>query len=224
MYTLNKTIPPRQVNGLVVDCDTRDPILGATVTVVDTINNVNVYSQVTGNNGTYAFTLPDYQPLKLTATAEGYYPSTIHFNMPADETALELTNPAICLVKIPEIPKDKMVLENVYFAFDKAVLLPVSFETLDKLVASLNAYPDVVLEIGGHTDDLGSEEYNQQLSQRRAQAVVDYLISKGIAAERLTAVGYGESRPIAPNRNPDGSDNPEGREKNRRTEAKVINN
>src|SRR3546814_15836686 len=69
---------------------------------------------------------------------------------------------------------------------------------------------------------IGTETYNQDLSQRRAQSCVDYLISVGIAKDKLIAKGYGESTPIAPNTNPDGSDNPEGRQKNRRTEFKVV--
>ena len=78
------------------------------------------------------------------------------------------------------------------------------------------------VRVEGHTDSKGSDAYNQRLSQRRAEAVVKYLIGKGIDPSRLEAVGFGEGRPIAPNQNPDGSDNPTGRAKNRRTEFHVI--
>jgi OOP family OmpA-OmpF porin len=78
------------------------------------------------------------------------------------------------------------------------------------------------IEIGSHTDDVGSDKYNVALSQKRADGVVKYLISKNISADRLTAKGYGKSLPLAPNRNEDGTDNPTNREKNRRTEFKVI--
>ena len=75
-----------------------------------------------------------------------------------------------------------------------------------------------------HTDSVGTEQYNQGLSERRATAVYDYLTSNGIDASRLQGpTGYGESRPIAPNTNPDGTDNPEGRARNRRTELNVQN-
>ena len=78
------------------------------------------------------------------------------------------------------------------------------------------------IEIAGHTDNIGSEESNMKLSQARAEAVRNYLISKGIKPERITAKGYGDTQPIAYNTNPDGSDNPAGRQQNRRTEARIT--
>jgi len=84
--------------------------------------------------------------------------------------------------------------------------------------------PDLVVQIASHTDNLGDDRYNLLLSQRRAEYVVRYLAEKGISKKRLSAVGYGENAPIAPNQNADGSDNPSGREKNRRTEFSIIRN
>ncbi|MEN8719821.1 MAG: OmpA family protein, partial [Oceanococcaceae bacterium] len=81
----------------------------------------------------------------------------------------------------------------------------------------LNRYPEMLVEVAGHTDSIGGDAFNQQLSQRRAEAVRQYLIGKGISAERLTAVGYGESEPKATN------DNEEGRELNRRVELRIQN-
>src|SRR3546814_14663477 len=80
----------------------------------------------------------------------------------------------------------------------------------------------MIVEMSAHTDAIGTETYNQDLSQRRAQSCVDYLISVGIAKDKPIAKGYGESTPIAPHTNPDGSENPEGRPKNRRTIFKVV--
>ena len=85
-----------------------------------------------------------------------------------------------------------------------------------KLVAMLNATPAVRIEIGGHTDNVGSEEANLLLSENRAKAVVSYLISKGVAASRLTARGYGESVPV------DSNDTEAGRASNRRTQMTVV--
>ena len=82
--------------------------------------------------------------------------------------------------------------------------------------------PQIIVEISSHTDSKGNDNYNMKLSQRRAESVVNYLVSKGIKAERLKAKGYGESKPVAPNEKPDGSDNPEGRALNRRTDFKII--
>lgn len=118
---------------------------------------------------------------------------------------------------------ERIVLKNIYYEFDKDVLTPESKATIDTtLMQILLDNPLIIIELGSHTDSKGSMAYNQDLSRRRAQSVVDYLISKGIPKERLEAKGYGETTPIAPNKNADGTDNPEGRAKNRRTEFRVI--
>jgi outer membrane protein OmpA-like peptidoglycan-associated protein len=82
--------------------------------------------------------------------------------------------------------------------------------------------PELIVEIQSHTDSKGSESYNIKLSQRRSESVVKYLVSKGIDPRRLRAKGYGESLPLVPNDYPDGTDNPSGRAKNRRTDFKII--
>ena len=115
-------------------------------------------------------------------------------------------------------------LKGVNFDFDKATLRPDAVSILSEATEILKRYPDLRVEVAGHTDSKGTDAYNQKLSERRAKAVYDYLAGNGVAASRLVGpVGYGESRPIAPNTNPDGSDNPEGRAKNRRTELNVQN-
>ena len=115
-------------------------------------------------------------------------------------------------------------LRGVNFDFDKATLRPDAQAILAEAVEILGNHPDLRVEVAGHTDAIGTDAYNQGLSERRARAVYDYLTSNGIDASRLVGPnGYGESRPIAPNTNPDGSDNPEGRAQNRRTELNVQN-
>ena len=93
-------------------------------------------------------------------------------------------------------PEEIYILKNIQFEFDRFVLLPVSFPELDKLVKILAEKSDWKAELNGHTDDVGSEEYNLELSRNRAQSVVDYLKSKGISADRLTTHGYGKLRPL----------------------------
>jgi len=105
-----------------------------------------------------------------------------------------------------------LVLEGVEFDNDKATLRQESFAILDKTAASMQHWADAKIEVGGHTDSVGTDDYNMALSQRRAETVRDYLISKGIAADRLTAKGYGETKPVADNATE------EGRFKNRRVE------
>lgn len=113
--------------------------------------------------------------------------------------------------------RNHFILENLLFENNSAVLNENSFQILDKLIDYLNDDATGIFEISGHTDNVGSSIDNFLLSQQRADVVVDYLISKGIKAERLTAKGYGESLPIADN------NLPEGRAMNRRTEIKKLN-
>ena len=107
-------------------------------------------------------------------------------------------------------------LDGVYFDFDKATLKPEAMVVLNEAAALLNKNERVVVEVAGHTDSMGSEAYNQGLSERRAQSVQDYLVSKGVKAQRLTAKGYGESMPVASN------DTDAGRAENRRVELIVL--
>jgi len=109
-------------------------------------------------------------------------------------------------------PPQKLVLEGVNFDFDKATLRQEDIAIINRDVASLDKWGNVNIEVVGHTDSRGSDEYNLNLSQQRAEAVRTYLISKGIAEDRLSAKGYGESQPIA------GNATDEDRFKNRRVE------
>ena len=88
-----------------------------------------------------------------------------------------------------------VLIDNIFYDFDKATLRPESTEALDNLVALLNENPNVTIELSSHTDNRGSDLYNERLSQRRAESVVNYLIEHGIAADRLSPVGYGEKKP-----------------------------
>ncbi len=111
----------------------------------------------------------------------------------------------------PAAPR-KLMLEGVNFDSDSARLRPESFGVLDGAAATLKEWGEVKIEVAGHTDSVNSDAYNLKLSQRRAEAVRDYLIRQGVAAERLTAKGYGEANPVADNQTA------EGRFKNRRVE------
>ena len=127
------------------------------------------------------------------------------------------------LIVLEKIEKNKVfVLENIYYDFNKYNIRPDAAQELDKLVTILEDNPHIKIELSSHTDSVDTERYNQMLSQKRAESAVEYIVSQGIEESRLIAKGYGESQPIAPNTNPDGTDNPAGRAKNRRTEFKII--
>ncbi len=106
---------------------------------------------------------------------------------------------------------------DVMFDFDKAELRATAIPSLQKVVTVMHSYPAYLCSIGGHTDGKGDEAYNQKLSERRADSVKTWLVAHG-AANPITARGFGDTKPVAPNRKPNGSDDPEGRQKNRRVE------
>jgi outer membrane protein OmpA-like peptidoglycan-associated protein len=110
-----------------------------------------------------------------------------------------------------------MVLKGVTFENDKEVLRKESIVVLDEAVATLKRYPGLKVEVAGHTDNVGRDAYNMDLSQRRAKAVMDYFTGKGVAADRLSAKGYGETQPVASNAKAD------GRAQNRRVELRALN-
>ena len=111
---------------------------------------------------------------------------------------------------------------DVLFDFDKSDLKPVAVDSLSKVAAVLKGMPNSPATVDGHTDGKGDAAYNQKLSERRANSVRDWLVRQGgIPASRLTARGFGMTHPVAPNAKPDGSDDPEGRQKNRRVEIRV---
>jgi len=117
----------------------------------------------------------------------------------------------------------RIVIENIYYQFDRDVLTEAAKTTIDTTIFEiLQQNPEIIVELGSHTDSKGSDRYNESLSQRRAESVVRYLRQKGIAKNRLKAKGYGETQPIEPNSFEDGRDNPKGRARNRRTEFRVI--
>lgn len=101
---------------------------------------------------------------------------------------------------------------HVTFATDSAQISPAFQSTLDQVASTISEYADTRVQIAGHTDSTGSESYNQQLSERRAQAVANYLIGRGVAGNRISTVGYGETKPVASN------ETVEGRQQNRRVE------
>jgi outer membrane protein OmpA-like peptidoglycan-associated protein len=222
LFYLKKVRPMRQVIGQVTSCDPAKTFAGANVVIVDTITGKTLLTKAVGADGTYSIELPDYQPLVIRASAEGFMANSLRFNVPSDIEVSSVTNPVLCLTPIPQV-NETFVVQNVYYDYDKAELKPESFPALDEIARMLEANPTMQIEMGAHTDSKGTDRYNQRLSEARAKSVVDYLVSKGIDASRLLAKGYGETMPVAPNEE-NGKDNPEGREKNRRTEFKVLKN
>jgi peptidoglycan-associated lipoprotein len=198
------------------------------VTLLDS-NGEPMQDYVTGNDGKFLFRVFENEDYNLVAETEGYLTKRQPWTMKGksvDPSTLKdlVTNITLDTIMILDrkAVNEKFVLENIYFGFDSTDIKPQAARELDKLVQLLIDNPEIKIEMGSHTDSVGSFDYNIDLSRRRAESTVRYLINKGISPDRLTAKGYGETQPIAPNTNPDGTDNPVGRAKNRRTEFKIL--
>jgi len=198
------------------------------VTLMDANGNV-MQDFTTGNDGKFLFRVYENEDYTLIAETDGYLVkrqpySTAGKSVPPESLKELITNITLdTILVLDRLERNKsFVLNNIYFELDQSDIRPDAARELDKLVELLNDNPEIKIELSSHTDSIASNEYNMGLSQRRAESSVNYLIKKGIAAERLVAKGYGEERPIARNTNPDGTDNPAGRQRNRRTEFKIL--
>jgi outer membrane protein OmpA-like peptidoglycan-associated protein len=214
-----KKAPLTLLKGIVKTDDGKVPQdIEITVTDNETGEVVGIY-RPNSKSGEYLFILPPGKDYNISYDAEGFLFYSENRNIPKNTNYYEIYRP----IQLPPIiVGSKVVLNNVFFDFDKATLRQTSNIELRNIVRFLNKYPKIVVEISGHTDSKGDPKYNLKLSDDRAAAVTNYLIEKGIKKERMRSKGYGETMPAAPNKNPDGSDNPEGRQLNRRVELKII--
>ncbi|MDR1678344.1 MAG: OmpA family protein [Prevotellaceae bacterium] len=154
---------------------------------------------------------------RVLVDAIGYRPEQIQVSVPTFRNGYVITD----TVWLGAAINEKIVLNNIYYDFDKSNILPESSVELDKVVRFLNDNPDNQIELSSHTDSRGSDEYNMALSERRAQSAVDYVISKGVDKERITAKGYGETQPVNNCTNDVPCTEPEHRQ-NRRTEIFIT--
>jgi len=196
--------------GTVYDAKTEKPIQ-AKVDVTFRQQRKSI-ARVETSQGNYEAPIEKLGWYILTGSADGYLNA-----VDSVEAADEEVTPVVKDLYLKKIEVGTTVrLKNIYFDFDKTTLKPISFVELNKVVDFLNANPSVEIQIEGHTDNKGSDEYNLNLSQGRSQAVVDYLISQGIEPLRLKAQGFGETKPI------DSNDTDDGRANNRRVEFTVL--
>ena len=167
-------------------------------------------------DGTFATSLPDTALYTLEVSAEGYFASTDSVWL-TGKVESDTTLYKEIFLKPIEVGVS-VRLNNIFFDYNKTSLRPESFPELDKVVEFLQENPKVVVEIGGHTDDRGTDTYNQTLSQGRAESVVKYLTENWIDPSRISAKGYGESNPEVAN------DSDENRQINRRVEFTILEN
>ena len=234
IYTFVNTDPEKKIinyylKGKVLAQNNNKKILsGATLSLYD--KEGKFIGHVTSDKkGRYKFRVYEEEEYEIIVEKEGYLSARVNFatigKSVKKETLTKQVNTKVFDLDIYlntlELNK-AIVLENIYYDFDRSNIREDAALELDKLVNILNDNPKIKIELGSHTDNKGEASYNEDLSQRRAESAVRYIIEKGIEETRLEAKGYGESTPIAKNINEDGSDNVEGRQKNRRTEFKIT--
>ncbi|WMJ74088.1 OmpA family protein [Cytophagaceae bacterium ABcell3] len=208
-----KPKPTVLVYGRVLNSKTKEPIsTGITYRILETDKEVGI-AHSDPEDGSYKISLPYDQVYTFFAEKHGFYSVRDSISVPKIKEYMEIERD---IYLTPLEPGEDIPLRNVFFVRSQDKLLPTSFPELDKLVAMLKDNPTVEIELGGHTDGVGSAEGLRRLSERRVETVVEYLVSNGISKKRVTGKGYGGSKPIAPN------DTEENRRKNRRVEFKIV--
>lgn len=177
-----------RISGTVFD-DQEDPIAEAIVRVVGR-NGMN-YKSVTKPDGTYEVNIDRSTEYVLMSGKEGYLNRKAQFTSDPEEEDADY----VVDFYLPAI-SEPVLVDDIFYDFNSAALRPESFPALDDLVLLLLDNPYCAIELAAHTDRVGSQEFNLDLSQRRAQSVCDYLIEQGIAPDRLSPVGYGKSQPV----------------------------
>lgn len=213
---LSEALRPRVVatlSGNVKDKETGQPLEAEiTVELIET-GEVLATPKTNPETGEFFIVLPAGQTYGISVSAEGYVFSSERYDIPVEKGYQELKMDFLLQkVQIGE----SIEIKNIFFDFNSDSLRPESEPELKRAVKLLTDYPNLKIEIRGHADSIGTEEYNVALSKRRSMAVLRWLVDHGIAAARLTAVGFGSSLPAAENTTE------EGRQKNRRTEFHII--
>ena len=198
---------------MVKDAKTKQPI-DADVQIVDLKTNQTIFQNVNAlDQGNFLATLNTGKDYGLNISRPGYLFYSENFSLSGQKTG----KPFLIDVALEAIEAGKKsVLRNIFFDTNKFVLKPESKSELEKLTVFLTVNPKVNIEISGFTDNVGDAKSNQLLSENRAKAVYQYLVTNKVTAARLTFKGYGAMQPIAPN------NTEEGRSRNRRTEFKIV--
>ncbi len=201
------------IRGQVLNQETGFPV-HATVDFDDMTTGNNITSVETqGEACSYVATIPGNSTFNFYAKADCFFSvdeNVSTFKMPVNRVILKN------LFLVPVETGASISMNNIFFDVNKSILKKESYTALERFVPLFDRFPNLKIEIAGHTDSTGSATENQRLSEARANAVRDYFLSRGVNAERIVAKGYGDSQPVAPN------DTEEGRAKNRRVEFRVL--
>ena len=225
LYPEARPQPVTYVKATVIDADTRQP-LQATVQIKNHENKLTNRTVQTKTSGSYLGSVLAGYTYGFYVSSPGYMYRSEYIDLAEMRTSYEPYELTIALsrvvptesepVTIADEPSKPVVLQNVFFETGSATLSSTSDTELDELANTLLANEQIKVQIAGHTDNVGSTADNLLLSQQRAKSVVQALIQRGVAQSRLSAVGYGETQPIATN------DSEAGRQQNRRTEFRIL--
>jgi outer membrane protein OmpA-like peptidoglycan-associated protein/Tol biopolymer transport system component len=211
------------LTGIIRDEKTKQPLKAQIVLIDNEANKVIAEFNSDAVSGKYLVSLPGGKNYGIAVRKDGYLFHSENFVIP-NESGFRQYNKDADLKKV-EVGQT-IVLRNIFFDLDKYTLRPESVNELERLIKLLNENPTMKIEISGHTDTRGSAEHNQELSQNRAKAVVDYLIAHGISASRLTYAGYGETKTLisdeAIGKMTSSGEKEEAHQQNRRTEFKIL--
>ena len=225
------TVEPVAVDlDMLVFDQSKKPLKGATVRLIEMTGNTPGKSdkRQSPQSNKINFPLDLQKAYQVIVEVKGYYPDTLAFNTVGIKKTQTITKKAFLRPLPPPKPEEVTVyinqpirLNNIYYDFDDDKILPDAEQDLNVLLDLMKKYPDMVIELSSHTDSRGSRTYNQQLSQRRADSAKRWLVARGVAPERIKAVGYGESKIL------NGCTNgvrctEEQHRFNRRTEFKII--
>ena len=200
------------VRGTITDAENQQPIF-AKMDIIDAEISKVVATTTSDSSGNYFIRIPQAKRYGIEIVARNYM---LYLDL-LDVSNESFRREIIRNYKLDRIEVGaKMILKNIFFEFGKSTLKPESFIQLDNVVLLMKSTPGLRIEISGHTDNVGSAKANQKLSEDRAKAVVDYLISRGIDIIRLEYKGYGYTQPVVSNSTPD------GRAQNRRVEFKIV--
>lgn len=218
-----KPDPVVLVSGNVYNAKTKEPLSASLVYEILPEGTEAGTGTSSPQDGSFKMVLPYDKNYSIRASADKFFAISENLNLDSlIKAGYKEIHKDLYLVPI-EIGQ-VFRLNNVFFDFDKYSLRPESFVELNRVVDFLNEYPNIEIEMSAHTDSKGTDSYNLTLSDNRARSVMEYILSKGIAPNRIVSKGYGETKPVAENANADGSDDPAGRQLNRRVEFTIMKN
>ncbi len=214
LYEEARPNPVSYIKGKVFDAESNKNLTATFELINLETNELIMQAESDKNSGEFIVCIPTDNDYALNVSKEGYLFYSDNFEL---KGVHEISDPYLKDIALKPIkPGERIILRNIFYATDSYELEEKSKVELSKLFEFLNNNPSLIIEISGHTDNVGTGEYNLELSENRAKSVYQYLLEKGIENERLKYKGYGENKPISTN------DTEQGRRENRRTELKIL--